>query len=198
MGAFARVEVAIRSVWARVAPESAERYRRLAETQMKLEATRSFRTWSHVLTLDPRDLGARERYAEALFAEGDWTTSLQVWREWDQFRSELAVERLLDRLPLTILGRTFTKRIGHTALLDLYVKERLLAGESLSRSVVLTHPEAIMNCAYLEYWRQYLRIVVVDYAVYERLRPVIELVEMSMQAWRRPDGGNRILRAGRS
>jgi putative glycosyltransferase (TIGR04372 family) len=177
------VHAALRRALTLIEPRSANAFRGLAEVQMRRTPSSALDAWSRAVSLEPADQTGRARYAETLWASGQWADSLAVWSEWDCRRRSRAAELRLDLLRLTLFGRTFTKRLGHMALLDMYVKDRLLAAVPLSESMVVTHPEAVANQAYLDYWRKYIRVTIVDSHVYETIRPLLELVEMSAQAW---------------
>src|SRR5262249_44695343 len=56
------------------------------------------------------------------------------------------------------IGPQFTNSIGHTALLDILVKLRLL-GLSCDDYVILFDPRTVGNLSYLDCWRPYFSII---------------------------------------
>jgi putative glycosyltransferase (TIGR04372 family) len=172
----------------RLGPKAKSLAIQTADLELALGTPKLFHTWERALELAPTRLDLHPRYAEALWGYGRWPESLEVWAAWDDARRAVAREQGLSAIPIPILGHGFAKHIGHLALLDIHVKQDLLAAPPRPRPVLVTHPGAIANQCYLDYWRPYVDVLVLGSTAYDAVRPLVELVGLSMHAWPGLDG----------
>lgn len=152
---------------------------------------RALARWSRALVLDPTLFGVYEEYAYELWQRGRWDDAADLYAQREEVRKALASERMLDWLPFEVLDRQFAAAVGVTAMLDVYVKQQILAGLPTSTSILLTHQYSIANRSYVDYWDRYVPLHVIDNVAYDALERVIEIVRVGLHALPHPDGGSK-------
>jgi putative glycosyltransferase (TIGR04372 family) len=152
---------------------------------------KAFERWSRALVLEPELFGVYEEYAYELWQRGRWDDAADLYERREEVQRRLAKERMLDWLPFTLLDRQFAAAVGVTAMLDVHVKQQILAGVPTERSLLLTHQWSLANRSYLDYWRRYLPVRVVDHRAYDAIQPMIDIVRVTLHGFPHPDGRAR-------
>lgn len=147
-------------------------------------------SWKRATELDPDLLDVYLKYAYEHWQRGYWDEA-HVWYERIVHAQDVIARRSeLDRLPFTLLDREFTNVIGTLAFLDVYVKQRILAGEPFERTILFGHqnPKYVGNKSYLDYWLRYFPGYISDPETYRKLGAVRRARRLYYNAWRCPDG----------
>jgi putative glycosyltransferase (TIGR04372 family) len=181
-----------RRIEARAAKDEAtgEDLARLGDLEFHFgEIADACRWWSRAVDLDPEQIEVFERHAYVLWERGYWDEAFERFERAIEAQEALARRQQLDQLPISLIEKGFTFAIGTLAFLDTYVKQRMLAGVPLDRTVLLPNPWKVGNQSYLDYWRRYLPNYICNLEAYDntflRLRRLLKLHHM---AWRHPDG----------
>lgn len=148
----------------------------------------ALRAWKRGFELGPSAIERVDEYAYEQWQRGEWDEAHQAWESETEARRALAHRERLDRLPIRLLDRNWSGVIGAIALLDGYVKRRILAEEPLEQTVLLALPHTVSNPCYLEYWREHIPRIVDDEEGYERLAPLAYALRESVWMWPASEG----------
>ena len=161
---------------------------------------RALTSWEHAVRLDPSLVKAHRKLGYEHWQRGRWDLAHDWFGRGLAAQEEIGRRAGVDGSAPTVLDRDFTSVIGVLAFLDVYVKQRLLAGEPLDRTVLFggrdrrgMGPSSFLswgvgNQSYLDYWREYFPNYVSDGETHERLRPLRLARAVQYNAWRCPDG----------
>lgn len=145
--------------------------------------------WKRALETDPSPTLC-DRYAYEQWQRGEWDEAHWAWALESEARSALARTARLDRLPIRLLDRNWASVIGGMALLDGYLKNRILAGDPLEQIVLLALPHTVSNPCYLDYWRRHISHVIDDEEAYDRLAALAFALRENIWVW--PGAGGHL------
>ncbi|TAE90940.1 MAG: TIGR04372 family glycosyltransferase [Verrucomicrobia bacterium] len=115
--------------------------------------------WEKMIALDPNNIDVYQAIAFHVYSQG----KQEEWIKWikisSQVQNDLARKEQLDKLGIRFLKHDWTSAIGHTALLDYYIKLGLLGWRLPHRIIVLATPQQVANCSYFHYWRSHIEVV---------------------------------------
>ncbi|MEG4283600.1 TIGR04372 family glycosyltransferase [Microcoleus sp. A006_D1] len=121
------------------------------------EATKD--CWEKMLAINTNFIGAYFSIAYHYYFKGDQ----DEWEKWMkkayQIQSDLARLHQFDQLGIRFLYDGWTHAIGHTALIDFYLKLGMLGWRSAQHTILLVGSQNIANPCYLDYWKSYIEIV---------------------------------------
>jgi putative glycosyltransferase (TIGR04372 family) len=173
-----RLDEAISSLRKAVSLRSdfAEAHAQLAETLIKLgHFDEAFEAWQKAFQFNPDWAEAHYTIRSAFYFRGQNRLARSIMQKVLDARNNFAQAHQLDKLGIRFL-REFHIAIGHTALLDTYVKMDVLGQRSAARPILLVHREPANPC-YLDYWRRYLPNIVTDPAALKLLSPLATYLE---------------------
>lgn len=115
--------------------------------------------WEKMIALDPNNLDVYQSLAFHCYKQG----KQDEWIKWikisSQVQTALAKKEQLDKLGIRFLKHDWTTAIGHTALLDYYIKLGILGWRLPHRIIVLATPQQLANSSYFNYWRSHIEVV---------------------------------------
>lgn len=115
--------------------------------------------WEKMISLNPNFIGAYFAIAYHYYFKGDQ----DEWEKWMkityQLQADLAKLHQFDELGIRFLHDGWTHAIGHTALLDIYLKLGTLGWRTPQHTILLVGSQNIANPCYLNYWKSYIEIV---------------------------------------
>ena len=101
------------------------------------------------------------------FLAGYYDDAERIWSESAEIRERTIQEEGLDQLNLRLLGSSWLAAIGHIAHIDIYLKHKILSGNSAQRTV-LVPPRGIKipNQTLLKCWHPYIDVLEPNTHVY--------------------------------
>jgi putative glycosyltransferase (TIGR04372 family) len=114
----------------------------------------------------PNSYGLQQQVGIQFFLAGHYKDAERIWSRAEDLRERALSARGLDRLNMRLLGPSWLLAIGHIAHIDIYLKHKLLSGQSAQKTV-LVPPRGfpIPNRVLLECWRPYVEIWDADAAL---------------------------------
>ncbi|MEG3969486.1 TIGR04372 family glycosyltransferase [Microcoleus sp. T2B6] len=129
--------------------------------------------WQRAVTLDWGKIETLLIVGYMMGNCGKLVEAVDFCNQYYQKQRELARSHGIDNLGIRILHDNWTVAIGHTALLDCYVKMGILGWRPQQRTVVFPHPSLVIaNSCYLNYWHRYVQILS-EPAEYTSLIPMV-------------------------
>jgi hypothetical protein len=124
------------------------------------------------------------------FLAGYYDDAERIWSESAEIRERTIQEEGLDQLNLRLLGSSWLAAIGHIAHIDIYLKHKILSGNSAQRTV-LVPPRGIKipNQTLLKCWHPYIDVLEPNTHVYGV--PNVRIAELLQD-----DSGASALRPG--
>jgi putative glycosyltransferase (TIGR04372 family) len=162
-------------------PDFARGYILLTETLIELSRFKeAFAVWEKAFQLKPEWAGDHNRIQSAFYYCGEFWAAKAIMQKILDQRNKFAVDHQLDKLGIRFL-REFPTVIGHTGLLDFYVKMGILGLRSPTRPILLVSP-LIANASYLNYWCRYLPDMITDPVASDLLAPIAKYIEDHISA----------------
>jgi len=116
--------------------------------------------------------------AGELYFAGRYSETISEYRRGSAIQDKEAEAKGLAGLGIRILNRSWSRHIGHIALLDQLAKARELGWLTDERRVVIANQRSTSNLTYLKYWEEHFPILFMEESGSEELRrnmwPVFE------------------------
>ncbi len=123
------------------------------------------------------------------YMQGDYKNYCESLQTRCLKKQSCANIKTLGQLGLRFLAAEWVTSIGHLAIIDLYVKMKLLGWQRDEKTIILTHPiYPVANLCYLNYWRKYLPAVISDPVLLDYLSPVTICLEQHQHVFSFHDG----------
>ncbi|MGD1118530.1 MAG: TIGR04372 family glycosyltransferase [Dehalococcoidales bacterium] len=157
-------------------PDFAEAQVLLAETLIELgHFDEAFAVWKKLFQLKPDWAQGHNRIQSAFYLCGQFESAKAIMQKVLDMRNDFARAHQLDNLGIRLL-REYPSFIGHTGLLDFYVKMDILGQRSPAHPILLVS-HRLANPSYLDYWRRYLPDMISDPVAIGLLEPITKYLE---------------------
>jgi len=121
------------------------------------------------------------------YLTGQYLVGMEKYEHGLILNQTRSIETGMDSLKIRFLDIAFTKNIGHISLLDPYVKLMLLGRLSPDKRIIVTSSNLIANPCYLNYWKRYLPIIILDSYQMQGFQSFAEPLLEHLMVWQLSD-----------
>ncbi len=121
------------------------------------------------------------------YLTGQYLVGMEKYEHGLILNQTRSIETGMDSLKIRFLEIAFTKNIGHISLLGPFVKLMLLGRLSPYKRIIVTSSNLIANPCYLNYWKRYLPIIILDSYQMQGFQSFAEPLLEHLMVWQLSD-----------
>ncbi|EAM48453.1 TIGR04372 family glycosyltransferase, partial [Crocosphaera watsonii] len=158
-------------------PNCAEAHHMLGNTLDRLNRFQeALPYWEKAIALKPGNMTIYNDIALHLMFRGERKSMIRLLEQGYEEQQKNALKGNVGQQDIRFLSSTWSSVIGHTGLLDYYIKMTQLGLNSHRHTILLARPDQIVNPCFLDYWKPYIDIVTEPESI-EKLTPLSDSLQ---------------------